>query len=292
MTLAMTSFFHMTAVIGPSRNASPQIISNVLNYGEVDGATFAPALIDALCLSDTGLQALRNLKYVHYAGAPLSEKSAKLLIPHVKIVPCVGCTEAGGYFTAIHDKPDAWDYISFQKNAGAVFEKQKGDLHELVLVRDPNCAMQQIFSVYPDLDRFETKELWVEHPNHKGLWKIVGRRDDYVCFTHGEGLYASVLEPEITAHPNIKNALIGGQGKSAPVLLVEPIESTDRKALIEELRPYVEKINSRCHESVQLSLERIIIASKDKPFITTSKDSVARLQTLRLYEDEIAALFH
>lgn len=295
MALAMTTFLHMTAVIGPSQPPSPETIADVLRYGSVEGALLPPALIDGLCLSPAGLQALRDLKYIHYAGAPLSAKSGNLLIPYVHVVPCIGSTEAGGYFTIIHNIPDAWDYVSFQKHAGAIFEKRLGNLHELVFVRDPNCAMQQIFSVYPDHDRFETKDLWVEHPTHKGLWKIIGRSDDYVCFSHGDGLHASLLEPEITAHPHVKNALIGGNGRPGPVLLVELVESIDnvgdRKALIEGLRPYVEKVNSQCHESVQISLERIVIASKENPFITTTKGSVARLQTLNLYEDEIAALF-
>jgi hypothetical protein len=295
LVLSMTTFLNMTAVIGPSEPPSPDGITNVLRYGYVEGALLPPALIDGLCLSSAGLQALRDLKYIHYAGAPLSEKSGKLLIPHVHVVPCIGSTEAGGYFTIIHNKSDAWNYVSFQKHAGAIFEKRMGDLHELVFVRDPNCAMQQIFSVYSDRDRFETKDLWVEHPTHKGLWKIVGRSDDYVCFSHGDGLHASLLEPEITAHPHVRNALIGGNGRPAPVLLVELVESLDnveaRKALIEELRPYVEKVNLKCHESVQVSLDRAVIASREKPFITTIKGSVARLQTLNLYEDEIAALF-
>lgn len=60
------------------------------------------------------------------------------------------------------------------------------------------------------------------------------------------------------------------------MLLVETVSGSSvgddeesRKDLIENLRPYVEKVNKRCHESVRISL-----------------------QTLDLYEDEIAALYH
>ncbi|KAJ5528320.1 hypothetical protein N7513_012479 [Penicillium frequentans] len=286
MTLSMTTFVHMTAVIGLAGPPSPDGITEVLRYGRVEGALLPPVLIDALCLSPNGLQALRDLKYIHYAGAPLSTKSAELIIPHAQVVPCVGSTEAGGYFTTIHGKPDTWDYLAFQKHAGATFEQQLGDLHELVFIRNPNCAMQQIFTVYPDRDRFETNDLWVEHPTEKGLWKIIGRTDDYVCFSHGDGLHASLLEPEITAHPN-------GMEES-PVLLVElamGANDESREGLLETLWPYIEKLNARCHASVQISPEKVVITSKEKPFIMTIKGSVARMQTLRLYEDEIAALF-
>ncbi|KAJ5300979.1 uncharacterized protein N7443_005981 [Penicillium atrosanguineum] len=295
MTLSMTTFVNMTAVIGPAGPPSPTIITEVFRHGRVEGALLPPVLIDALCLSPNGLQALKDLQYIHFAGAPLSAKSAELLVPYTQVVPCVGSTEAGGYFTTIHGKPDAWDYLAFQRHAGATFEQRLGDLHELVFIRNPDCAMQQIFSVYPDRDRFETNDLWVKHPTKKGLWKIIGRSDDYVCFSHGDGLHASLLEPEITAHPSVNNALIGGHGRQSPVLLVEFVEGAEddgtREGLLESLRPYIDKLNARCHASVRISLEKVIIASREKLFITTIKGSVARLQTLRLYEDEIAALF-
>ncbi|KAJ9193335.1 hypothetical protein DTO164E3_1939 [Paecilomyces variotii] len=295
MSLCMTSFVHMTGVIGPPGLPSPEVVMDILRFGRVDGALLTPALIDQLCLSPAGVQALRELKYIHYAGAPLSAKSADLLTPYVQVVPCIGSTEAGGYFTTIHDNKDAWDYVAFQKHAGAEMQHRMNDLHELVFVRRPECAIQQIFLVYPDRDRFETNDLWKEHPEHKGLWKIIGRSDDYVYLSHGEGLHASSLEPEIMAHPSVKSAIIGGHGRSAPVLIVELIPGTeyenDRQAFLTSLAPYIDEVNSHCHPSVQLSPERVIVATKGKPFITTIKGSVARLQTLDLYKDEIAALF-
>ncbi|KAJ5715912.1 uncharacterized protein N7483_013093 [Penicillium malachiteum] len=278
LMLSATTLAHMRAVIGPTGPPTPETVAQVIKYGHVEGALLPPVLIDALCLTSDGLEALKGLTYIHYAGAPLSAKSGELLAPHVQLVPSVGSTECGGYFTVIHGKPDTWDYLSFQKHTGAKFELRANKLYELVFVRDPSCKMQQIFKVYPILNRFETNDLWLEHPTEKRLWKIIGGADDYVCFSHGEGIHASFLEPEITAHPNVKNASWKTQNGS-------------RETLLEGLQPYIEKFNARCHQSVQVSLDKVIIFSKQKPFLMTSKASVARLQTLRLYEDEIAALF-
>ncbi|KAJ5718555.1 hypothetical protein N7488_004201 [Penicillium malachiteum] len=292
--LSMTTLIHTEAVIGPAGPPNPATIAQVIKYGCVEGALLPPVLIDALCLSPDGIEALKRLKYIHYAGAPLSVKSGELLAPHVKLVPSIGSTECSGYFMVMHGKPDAWDYLAFQEHAGAKFEQRTNDLHELVFIRDPSCEMQMIFKTYPDRDRFETNDLWVEHPTEKGLWKIIGRSDDYVCFSHGDGIHASLLEPEITAHPHVKNVLIGGNGRPAPILLVEFVEDSEngsRDTQLESLRPYVEKLNARCHQSVKVSLDKVIIASKQKPFLTTSKGSVARLQTLRLYNNEIDAVF-
>ncbi|KAE8306517.1 AMP-binding enzyme [Aspergillus transmontanensis] len=294
MTLAIPTFLHMTTVVGPPVPPSAEIITKTLQYGQVEGAILPPALIDVLCQTSSGLDALRQLKFVHYAGAPLSKETGDQLASHVRIVPCIGSTEAGGYFTLIHDHRDAWDYTSFQEYAGAVFENRLSNLYELVFIRRPGDSPQPVFKLYPDLDRFETKDLWIEHPVHKGLWKIIGRTDDYVYLSHADGLHASLLEPEIEAHPRVRSALIGGHGRPAPVIIVELFsteEGETQEELISSLQPYIEKVNARVHDCVRLSTERVIIAAEEKPFIRTIKGSVARMQTLGLYEDEIAALF-
>ncbi|KAL2789358.1 hypothetical protein BJX66DRAFT_339351 [Aspergillus keveii] len=268
LSIGMTTYLNMTAVIGPPGPPTPDIIP---------------------------LEAVRGLKYLLYSGATLSAKSAELIIQHTKLLSGVGTTEAGGYWTTVPKQHDAWEYLGFPKHLGATFEHRMDDLHELVWVRDDSLPLQQIFKMYPELDRFETKDLWREHPVHKGLWKIIGRLDDYVYLSHADGLHASSLEPEITAHPSVKSAVIGGHGRPAPVLLVELNPGSEyednHQSLIENLEPYIQKVNERVHECVRLSAERVAVATKEKPFVVTVKDSIARLQTLALYKDEIAALF-
>lgn len=241
------------------------------------------------------MKVLRNLEYVHYAGAPLAHKAGNQLTNHVPVVCAIGSTESGAYPTALHDKRDAWNYVRFQKDAGVVFEHRFNNLYELVFVRKPDCVLQPVFMVYPDRTRFETNDLWVEHPVYKGLWKIVGRTDDYVAFSHADGIHASSLEPEIETHPDVKAALIGGNGRPAPVLLLELFPGVrvdgDGGQLKRSLQPYLDRVNELCHECVRLSSDRVIFATEKKPFLRTVKGSVVRLQTLDLYSDEISALF-
>ncbi|RLL96294.1 hypothetical protein CFD26_100885 [Aspergillus turcosus] len=297
LILSMTTYGHATMVVGPPAPPSPDTVVDILKYGRADTALLPPSLIDQMCLNDRALSALRNLRLISYAGAPLSRKSGDLLAPHVQLVPTIGSTEVGGYFTKYRRDDKDWDYIEFQQHAGAVFESRPGGLHELVFVRQPECKMQQIFLLYPDRERFETKDLWSEHPTRKGLWKIVGRTDDYVPLSHADGLYAAALEPEIEQHPKVKAALIGGHGRPLPVLLVELHDETEvvsdagRQEMIKSLQPYIDKVNEHCHECVKLSPERLIFASEGKPFTRTVKGSVARMPSLELYKDEISALF-
>ncbi len=301
MVTSMSVFLRTVLVLGPSTSPpTPDAIQAIIKYGQPHGALLPPALIDQLCLDPSGLSALRSLDYIHYCGAPLRATTGAQLTPYVRVAPSIGSTEAGGYFVELSDSTTDWDFVSFQRHAGAEFEWQLGDLHELVFVRRPECAsMQQIFLVHPDKSRFETNDLWVEHPERKGAWKIVGRKDDYVYLAHAEGLHASTLEPEIERHELIQAALIGGHGRPKPVLLVELIASaqakvetvSEREALLRSLEPFLEKVNTQCHPSVQLTQELVIFAKQSKPFERTIKDSVARVQTLQLYKDEIEAIF-
>lgn len=293
--LSMPASLNTVAVIGPSRFPSPEDMVQILDKGETDGILVPPAIIDAMCRMPSGLNALRRLKYVSYAGAPLSAKSADLLTPYTRVAPSIGSTEGGGYFTKIAPNKDVpYDYVAFHDLAGAVFEHRYNDLHELVFVRQADPSIQQIFLVYPDRDRYETKDLWMEHPTQKGYWKIVGRTDDYVYLSHRDGLHASLLEPEIEAHPAVRAALIGGYGRPAPVLIVQlykEYESSERGEMVDSLRPYIDNVNLRCHDCVKLSPGRVIFATKEKPFVQTVKGSVARGSTLAVYEDEIEGLF-
>ena len=298
MTLCMTGYIRTVVVLGPSTQPTPEIVQDIIVHGRVEGAILPPNLIDQMCSSSQSLSALRSLDYLQYVGAPLGKNSGTLLSQYVRLAPSIGSTEAGGYFLELRDDHEDWDYMSFQPHAGAVFEHRHDMLHELVFVRRPECIVQQIFLVYPERSRFETNDLWHEHPKRKGLWKIMGRADDYVYLGTGDGLHASSLEPEIESHELVKAALIGGHGQARPVLLLELIGDIEANAANESwvrefkisLAPNLEKVNSQCHPSVRLSPDLILFATSDKPFERTIKSNVARVQTLRLYEKEITSL--
>lgn len=61
-------------------------------------------------------------------------------------------------------------------------------LYELLFIRRVDDQVQPIFKLCPDRGRNETTDLWTKHPVDKGLWKIIGRDDDHVGYTHGERL--------------------------------------------------------------------------------------------------------
>lgn len=294
MVLSMTSSVGTVPVLGPSNlPPTPDVVKAVLQHGQVDGALLLPVLIDVLCRDPASLAALRSLKNIHYVGAPLPLETGLKLSSHVAIASSIGSTEAGGYFTVIANPAAAendWDYIEFQPSAGAIFEP-RGDLHELVFTKLADSSMQQIFMMLPETDRYETSDLWVQHPKHQNCWKIVGRVDDYVYLAQGSGLHARLMETEIEKHELVQAALIGGHGKPQPVLIVELAPGAEKQAVLSGIQPYIDRINEKHHQSVHLSKNALIFAVPEKPFIRTLKGNVARSPSLKLYAAEIEGLF-
>lgn len=182
---------------------------------------------------------------------------------------------------------------------GIFFEQRtKAGLYELVFRKCKGCELwQQIFHMYPDLDKYPTKDLWAKHPTREGLSEFAGRMDDLVILSHGEDLFASKIERMIESDARIKTALIGREGRKRPFLILELVEGIvnsagqAKPALVASIWPAIEKANEFCSEYVRLSRELTIFASASKPLMRTAKGMMARRDSLALYAEEIAKLY-
>lgn len=296
MTVALqfTVYLGSVLVVGPvtSGPASVQVARDTMRYGNVKGAMLPPALIDGLCEDDAGLDCLRNLEYLYFAGAPLLRKTAEKLLGHVTIKPAMGSTEAGVYFLQLTSEDD-WEYYYFRPAMGLEFRHIGGELYEPVFVRQPALERwQQVFQVYPDLHEFPTKDVFSPHPSKPGFWKYVGRTDDMIAFSHGECLYASGIEDEISKYPRVAAVLVGGQGRTRPFVLVEWKDGAphDMKSL-EGLWHVMEQANQSCSDLVKLSRDLVLFAVPEKPLVRTAKGSVARRESEQLFAKEIELLY-
>ncbi|KAF2463873.1 putative AMP-binding enzyme [Lindgomyces ingoldianus] len=296
MTVALqfTVYLGAVLVVGPASPGptSPHIARCVLERGKVEGAMLPPALIEGLCEDDAGLESLRRLEHLYFAGAPMPRKAAEKLLGHVPVKPAMGSTEAGAYFLKIIDQDD-WEYYSFRPAMGLKFRLFAKDLYEPVFVRHPSIERwQQVFQVYPDLQEFSTKDLFSPHPSMPGRWKYVGRTDDVVILSHGECLYAAGLEEMITAHADLSAVLIGGQGRARPFAIIEskgnlPMSTEDHASFIS----VIDSVNKSSSELVKLHSDMLIYARSEKPLVRTPKGTIARRESEQLYAKEIELLY-
>jgi acyl-CoA synthetase (AMP-forming)/AMP-acid ligase II len=299
--LQMTVLLGTIMVLGPAdQPATAKIADQVLRYGNVTAAVLPPYLLEDLCRNPTTLKHVQRLKYIHYAGAPLSQDAGDAISRHTKLVSAMGSTEAGPYFVNIHDEIEtAWNYHSFCPSIGLEMEYRTKDLYEPVFRKQKALARwQQIFHVYPELDTFYTKDLMRKHPTEPNLWVYAGRTDDLVILSLGECLYASSMESAVQNHPRVRSAIIGGEGRKKPFLILElmredgqPGTGVSNPELLDQIWPAVQEANEQCSEPVRLSRELTMLAKADKPFRRTAKGTVARRDTLAFYKDEVDALY-
>ena len=95
---------------------------------------------------------------------------------------------------------------------GVRFEHWSNDLSGMVFCCDENLKRwQQVFYLYPDLDRYHTNDLWTRHPTEEGLWAYPGRTDDSIILSHGESLQAAKIEADMTNDPDVRAAVVGAK---------------------------------------------------------------------------------
>ncbi|MCJ1313635.1 hypothetical protein MMC25_007314 [Agyrium rufum] len=179
---------------------------------------------------------------------------------------------------------------------GFEYRKSSEDLYELTFVRDEKYRLfQGAFYNFPDLVEWPSKDLYQRHPSEPNLWRYRGRGDDVIVFVTGEKLNPVTMEGHIESHAKINSALVFGQARFQTGLLLETTESPtneeERKALIEDIWPTVQKANKDCPAHGRLAKHMIIFADPWKLFLRAGKGTVQRNRTLKLYAHEIDAAY-
>lgn len=285
----------MVLVTGPPGEANAEDVNNILSYSKATGAVLSPAILERQCQTQAGIDTLRKLDYMYFVGAALPASTAQHLVGHCKVQPGMGSTEAGAYFITIRNDDD-WEYYHFRSSMGVELQQRTPELYELVFRRNPELARwQQVFHLYPDEDIFSTKDLWSKHPSKPDLWRYAARADDMIAFSHGENLFPSDMETEILKHPRVKTALIGGQGRPRPFLLLELVDTApsgeDKESMLADVWPSIAKANETCSQYVRLTKELVIFTSADKELPRTAKDTVPKRTAFALYSSRIAELY-
>ena len=295
LVLIWTVHYDAVAVLGPpDKQASAEVADQVLRYSGSNSAFLPPSLLEEIARDHVKLETLSKLSTVFYGGSPLEKSAGERICKYVFIQPFIGTTEHPTWHHQKNDLDD-WGYFSFHPLSGANFEHRTGDLYELFFDRVPEREDEGIaFQVYPDLDRYATKDLWSTHPTKPDLWYYRGRTDDLIIFSHGENLYATDLEAIISSHPLVRAAVIGGQGRTKPFLILEltpEVSSRSDEDNLNDIWPVMERANETCTPYVAFPKPLVIFASPDNPFVSLLKGSLHRRNTIQLYEQEIEALY-
>jgi thioester reductase-like protein len=258
-------------------------------------------VIDDLSKDPNLLQLVASkLEHLYYVGGSLPQASGDIVCKKIPVYQSLGSSECSIFplVRPIEDKTFVdWNYIQIHPSLQAEFQHRFGDFHELVVVkRNESEYLQPVFVHFPELETFETKDLFAPHPTKPGLWKHESRIDDVIVFINGEKTNPVSFEHEVASHPEVRSALVAGQQRFEASLLVEPTETAylnlqQRKEFIERIWKVVQNANRKCPAHAKVSKSRILLTDPDVPMQRAGKGTVMRQATLIAYQKKLDEIY-
>ncbi|KAL5041190.1 hypothetical protein BDW71DRAFT_212375 [Aspergillus fruticulosus] len=263
-----------------------------------------PALLDL-----TG----KHLESIFYTGGDVADVYGNAVSQRVKLFNVNGSTELASY-PALRPagKWDRtiWKYIMPHPIAGIDFRCHSWDggdaKYEAVIVRNASLDdIQPIFTVFPHLKEYRSGDLFSPHPSIPQLWVYRGRADDCFVLVTGSNINPLAMEAHVVAHPEVKGALMIGQRRPRPGLIIEleddiqaeeegmASDNSDerRMALIDRIWPAIERGNMEYYDLARVTKDRVIFTVPGKPMKRTPKGTVQRRPTADLYQQEIDEMY-
>ena len=293
LLVGLAVYYGVVGVLPPANQPlTANLADQVHRLASVQGTALPPTTLIDIYNEPQQLRRLGELQYVFFAGSTLPKKVGDTIAAATNLATLIGSTEMAYLPIEITDRSD-WDYVSYSPFYGSEFRPTGTDgLYEHCVVRNKDLELfQSIFSTYPGLSEFRTKDLYEKHPTKENLWRYRGRIDDLIVFSNGEKLNPTDMEDLISVHPAIMSALVGGEGRFHSFLLVEPVDFPSdqeaRSTLLDDIWPTVQRANESCPSFGRIMKDCIIFTRSEKPVLRAAKGTVQRKATLKRYQEEI-----
>jgi acyl-CoA synthetase (AMP-forming)/AMP-acid ligase II len=287
----------MTLVLGhPDVLISAHYVSQLLKQGVITALLSPPSILDELSKDPYSVPELAKLQHIGYAGGPMSPETGKTLAPLLPhFFSFIGATEYG-WFHCISGGSERWSCLKFVQGIGYRFDEVSNGIFELVIVKDSKTDKYHgIFEVFPDITEYRTRDLYELAGD--GWWQYKGRTDDLIVLSNGEKINPIPMEHIIQSHPSVKAALVVGDHRFNPSLLVEmednsiPQTKAEKRDRLNQIWPTVEEANKVAPEFAKIPKSLILFATAEKPFLRAGKGTVQRQNTVKSYVAELDALF-
>ena len=295
--IAISIYAGVTCVLPPPVPLTVDIIDKAHTLGNLQGSLLPPSMIlEVYHNSEYLANMLQRLNFVAYVGGTLNKHIGNALSTKIKLITCMGTTEAMWYPFEVHDSSADWQYIPISPYFGHIFRPHVEGLSELIIQRNANCSLfQGVFSTFPKIDEYATSDLYERHPTNQERWRCCGRKDDIICFNNAEKLNPVTMETIISGHVKVKHAIIGGQGQFQASLLIEPkvhpASLGEAEQFINDIWPIIKEANQDCPAHGRILRSFVLLTNPEKPLPTTAKGTVQRFAALKLYADELNALY-
>ena len=295
MGVVFQVYYNYACIWPPPGPMTADVANSVIMHGKPQFAMLAPSVIEDIVKTPNYLENLEHLDLLIFGGGPLTKETGDIVARKCAILGAIGSTETS--ILPVHMLGNEyWQYFRFLPCLGLDFRHHWGNLYEMVVVRQPELEQfQSVFTIFPDLQEYSTKDLYSPHPRKADVWSYEGRADDVIVFSTGEKINPVTMEGFIGHDKEVDGVIAVGQGRFQAALLIEPKKFPDSdiefQQLLDRIWPTVQEANKGYPAHGQIFRDFIILTSPGKPMARTSKGTVQRLRTLRDYQQEIDALF-
>ncbi|KAG6852620.1 putative secondary metabolism biosynthetic enzyme [Blastosporella zonata] len=282
---------------GPPLIPSPENVLEHMKLTESNALIAPPTFLQIWAFLPDALEYLQTLEFVTFGGGPLSTKVGNLLVDAgVRLFAMYGATEFGmaTRFIPIVPKYD-WEYMQFHEHQRLRWVPQGDGTFECQFLSWERH--QTMVDNLPDENGYATSDLWIPHPTDKSLWKIVGRIDDVIIHSSGEKTVPGPMEAIVISDPLVRDAIMFGRERDQAGILIEPQSPIDVQnqvelaALRNKIWSSIEEANAIAPAYSRIFKEMILISSKEKPLPRAGKGTILRKAAVKLYEEEINAIY-
>ncbi|KUI71888.1 Oxygen-dependent choline dehydrogenase [Cytospora mali] len=286
-----------TVVFGPA-NLPPNghLLSEILQLQHVRALYVPPLLVEQWAAEPPAAEQAKQLDFILWSGGPLSPNIGQELSKSTNVCQMYGSLEMGQVQLLVPQTGE-WSYLELNPFEEADMQPCGDGTFEMVLHQHPKfAAHRSLWHTFPDVKEWRTRDLFVPHPSKPGLWRFHARLDDLIVLSSGYKLRPLEMETLIQGNNLLNGALIVGQGKPEPLLIVEPkpgayCDSGDPQGFVDRIWPTVEEVNQMVPSYAKISRSRVLVADPERPFIRAPKGSVIRKLTARAFLEEIEAAY-
>jgi hypothetical protein len=184
----------------------------------------------------------------------------------------------------------AWNYLRIlpQVQQYVLMDEIAPGIHECVAL-DGLRSKSTINSQDPP-NSFRTKDLFTPHPVNRNWWKFVSRLDDRLTLVNGEKVLPIPIEGRIRQEGLVKEAVVFGDGKNVPGILVVKADTASSMAdadYLENIWPAIEDANARAESFSRIPQELVVVLPSDSTYAMTDKGTFIRAQVYTKFTAQI-----
>ncbi|KAJ6523920.1 hypothetical protein DFH09DRAFT_1419188, partial [Mycena vulgaris] len=299
----------IAVAVYPPTATSPELLpilpspENVLNYARKTNCKAVMTFPDQLSIWVTSADAisyLKTLNLVLFGGGTLPQLLGDTLVNSgVNLRTLYAGTEFGAISTLVPLKRDEgdWNWVRLTDEVKSRWVPKGDGLFECQILTWQGHKLS--VETLEDAAGYATSDLFVNHPEKKHLWKLIGRLDDFIVHRSGKKTMPTPMEDMIISSSSIAGAIMFGESRevtgiliqSMPHLQVDVSDKWQVMKLRDKVWPLVESANETAPEFSRISKDMVIFTSSEKPLPRSAvKRTISRKEALQLYAGEISAL--